>query len=138
MILTFSHQLRHLASARLKSCTGWLSDFFMIALLIDVALTANDTDVDIVDWSEAAKNLLSAIGDILSLTDAATLQVTRKPKRIFMQGKSSTTGERRWPTGDIEVLNPHLEAKGGHSHVAMKHYRTKPSACLQAIQPSAV
>ena len=84
---------------------------FMIALLLVVVLTANDIDVDVVDWSEAAKNLLSAIGDILLLTDAATLQVTPKRKaRIPMQGKSSTSGERRQTYVDVEALN-----QGGHS-----------------------
>ena len=70
--------------------------------------------MDIVDWSEAAKNLMSTIGDILSLTDAATLQVTSKRKpRVPMQARSSTVGERwRQTHVDVETLNQPFEAKG--------------------------
>ena len=82
-------------------------------------LIASDAEVDIVDWSEAAKNLLSSISGILSSTGAATLQVTPKRKpRISMQANSSNLREekRRQTSVDVKALKQALEAKGEHSH----------------------
>ena len=69
-----------------------------------------------VDWSDAAKNLMSSISDILLSTGAATLQVTpRRKPRLSLQAKSSILEEKRRKTYvDVEALKQALEAKGEH------------------------
>ena len=75
--------------------------------------------MDIVDWSEAAKNLMSSIGGILSSTGAVTLQATpkRKPKMSMQASRSSLREEKRRQTSvDVEALKQALEAKGEHMY----------------------
>ena len=84
--------------------------------------------MDILDWSEAAKNLMSSISGILSSTGAATLQVVtpkRKP-RMSMQAKGLNLREekRRQTSVDVKALKQALEAKGEHSHVKSKPRQT--------------
>ena len=89
-------------------------------MLIHVC-TANDVDVDIVDWSEAAKNLMSSISGLLLSTGAATLQVAPKRKpRMSLQAKSLNVGEKRRKTYvDVEALKQAMEVKGEYHPVVM-------------------
>lgn len=83
--------------------------------------------MDIVDWSEAAKNLMSSIGGILSSTGAVTLQATpkRKPKMSMQASRSSSREEKRRQTMSVDV-QALKEAKGEHTCVAITAWRAKP------------
>ena len=83
---------------------------------------ADDVVVDIVDWSEAAKNLMSSIGGILSSTGAVTLQATpkRQPRMSMQASRSNLREEKRRQTSvDVKALKQALQAKGEHTHVVI-------------------
>ena len=123
-MVSFSHQLSHLASARLTNRAGLYSATDIIDRLVCVkvlhfVLTANDVDVDIV---EAAKNLMASIGSILSSTGAATLQATprRKPRMSIQASRSNLREDKRRQTSvDVMALKQALDAKGAWHHHAV-------------------